>query len=118
MNCLHLTGYGIKLKVSKLKAKSQLEITNGRDSIKDNQTNYVFSPRKIPYDTIIIDGYSGYVSLQAFHWLSKNNIPVFVLDFDGTILSSILPRARSTVNWNYEYSPTTNKLYLYRNLVD
>jgi CRISPR-associated protein Cas1 len=47
----------------------------------------------MPYDTIIIDGHSGYISLQAFHWLSRNKIPVFVLDFEGSIVSSILPPA-------------------------
>ena len=29
--------------------------------------------------------------LQAFHWLSKNKIPLFILDFDGTVISSVLP---------------------------
>ncbi len=31
------------------------------------------------------------VALQAFHWLSKNKVPVYVLDVDGSLLSSILP---------------------------
>jgi CRISPR-associated protein Cas1 len=29
--------------------------------------------------------------MQAFHWLSKNNVPLFIMDFDGSIISSILP---------------------------
>jgi CRISPR-associated protein Cas1 len=91
LNMLHLSGYGIKIKTSNLKKRSELSITDGRDNYKNKQETYKSIPRKIVYDTIIIDGHSGYISLQAFHWLSKNNIPVFVLDFDGTIISSILP---------------------------
>jgi CRISPR-associated protein Cas1 len=52
-----------------------------------------FRPRRFPYTSIIIDGHSGYVSLQAFHWLSRNKVPVFILDYDGSMISSILPRA-------------------------
>jgi CRISPR-associated protein Cas1 len=52
-----------------------------------------FRPRRFPYASIIIDGHSGYISLQAFHWLSRNRVPVFILDYDGSMISSILPPA-------------------------
>ncbi len=52
---------------------------------------YRFRPRRFRHSSIIIDGHSGYVSLQAFHWLSRNRIPVFVLNFDGSLISSVLP---------------------------
>jgi CRISPR-associated protein Cas1 len=52
---------------------------------------FAFHPRRIPYDSIIIEGHSGYISFQALHWLSRNNIPVFIMNFDGSVLSSILP---------------------------
>jgi CRISPR-associated protein Cas1 len=39
----------------------------------------------------MIDGHSGYISLHALHWLSKNRVPVFVMSFDGKVISSILP---------------------------
>lgn len=91
MNILQLSGYGVKVKVDNLKNRSELTIINGKDTLNTKIETFTFTPRKIPYDTIIIDGHSGYISLQAFHWLSKNNIPVFVLDFDGTIISNILP---------------------------
>jgi CRISPR-associated protein Cas1 len=51
----------------------------------------VFRPRRFPYDSVVIDGHSGYITLQAFHWLSRNRIPVHVMNYDGTIISSILP---------------------------
>ncbi len=91
INLLHLTGYGVKVKVNNLKYSSELEVTGGRDSYRNQSTTQTFRPRKIPYDTIIIDGHSGYLSLQALHWLSKNNVPVFILNYDGTLISSILP---------------------------
>lgn len=91
LNILHLNGYGIKVKTNNLKRRANLDVTDGRDSCKSKSETYEFTPRKFPYDVIIIDGHSGYISLQAFHWLSKNNMPVFIMDFDGTILSSILP---------------------------
>jgi len=72
-------------------ARSDLQITDGRNSVNENAKVYSFRPRRIPYDSIIIDGHSGYVSLQAFHWLSRNKVPVFILNFDGSLISSILP---------------------------
>ena len=90
LNPLHLKGYGVKLRVRNLKTRSELEVTDGRDFNRPYSTS-VFRPRRFPYSSIIIDGHSGYVSLQAFHWLSKNKVPVFIMNFDGTMISSILP---------------------------
>ena len=91
MNSLHLGRYGVKLRLRRLKSSSELEVTDGREDLGDQQTTRTFRPRRVPYDSIIIDGHSGYISLQALHWLSRNNIPVFILDFDGTLITSILP---------------------------
>jgi len=92
MNPLHLSGYGVRIKVRNLRSRSELEVTDGREY--DKQENaYRFRPRRFPYSSIIIDGHSGYISLQAFHWLSRNKVPVFILDYDGSMISSILPPA-------------------------
>lgn len=91
MNPLNLHGYGVQVKVKNMKTRSELQITDGREDLKDVSLSYSFRPRRMPYNSIIIDGHSGYISLQAFHWLSKNNIPVFILNFDGSLISSILP---------------------------
>jgi len=90
MNPLHLSGYGVKIRVENLKSRSELEITDGREDAKQSST-VRFRPRRFPYSSVIIDGHSGYISLQAIHWLSKNKIPVFVMNFDGTVISSVLP---------------------------
>jgi CRISPR-associated protein Cas1 len=41
---------------------------------------------------VIIDGHSGNISLDAIKWLMRHNIPIFILDYNGTLLTSILPR--------------------------
>jgi CRISPR-associated protein Cas1 len=92
MNPLRLGGWGLKLRVQNLRSRSELEIINGRENGKYGET-YRFRPRRFPYSSIVVDGYSGYFSLQSLHWLSRNNVPVFVMNFDGSIISSILPPA-------------------------
>lgn len=86
MNPLYLTGYGVKIRVSNLESRSELEVVDGREG-----NTYAFRPRQIPFDSIIIDGHSGYVSLQALHWLSRNDIPLYVMNYDGNLISTILP---------------------------
>lgn len=90
MNPLHLSGWGVKMRVRNLRSRSELEVTDGRE---DDRAGLAvrFRPRRFPYTSIVIDGHSGYVSLQAFHWLSRNRVPVFILNFDGSLVSSILP---------------------------
>jgi len=91
MNPLHLSGYGVKIKVKNLRSRSDLHVTDGRDNFRGEPSTYTFRPRRIQYDSIIIDGHSGYISLQAFHWLSRNKVPLFILSYDGSMISSILP---------------------------
>lgn len=80
----------MKVRVRDLKTRSELEITNGREDDRSYSSSS-FRPRMFPYSSVVIDGHSGYISLQAIHWLSRNKVPVFVMDFDGTVISSILP---------------------------
>ena len=87
---MYLTGFGVKIRVSKIESRSDLEIVDGRE-YKRTMTAYAFQPREIPFDSIFIDGHSGYISFQALHWLARNNIPVFVLNYNGELISSTLP---------------------------
>lgn len=66
-------------------------VTEGREGFKQEPETHMFKPRRRTYDSMIIDGHSGYISLQAFHWLSRNNVPVYILNFDGSMVTSILP---------------------------
>jgi CRISPR-associated protein Cas1 len=90
MNPLYLSGFGVKIRVSNIETLSELEIVDGRESKVQGNT-YAFRPRQIPFDSIIIDGHSGYISFQACHWLSRNDIPVFIMNYNGQIITSILP---------------------------
>jgi len=90
LNPLHLSGYGVKVKVRNLRSRSELEVTNGREDDRPYSTS-LFRPRRFPFDSMAIDGHSGYISLQAFHWLSRNKVPVFILNYDGSVITSILP---------------------------
>jgi len=58
IDVLQLTGYGVKLRVHNLKSRSELQVTDRQSNLKDNPLLYTFSPRKIPYGTIIIDSHS------------------------------------------------------------
>jgi len=90
LNPLHLSGWGVKIKVQNLRSRSDLEVIDGREDGRQS-LSLRFRPRRFPYSSIIIDGHSGYISLQAFHWLSRNKIPVFILNYDGSLINSILP---------------------------
>jgi CRISPR-associated protein Cas1 len=90
MNPLFLGGWGVKISVQNLKSHSWLTVTDGREDTRYSVTDR-FKPRSLPYSCIVIDGRSGYISLRALHWLSRNGTPVHVLDVDGSLLSTILP---------------------------
>jgi CRISPR-associated protein Cas1 len=95
LNLLHLSGYGVKITLRNLRSRSELEVTDGKEwprTYDKPRFTLKFRPRRIPYTSIIVDGHSGYVTLQALHWLSRSKVPVFVLDeIDGSVVSSILP---------------------------
>jgi CRISPR-associated protein Cas1 len=53
---------------------------------------FEIQPRKAHFDSVVIDGHSGNITLDAIKWLMRHDIPLFVLDYNGTLLSSTLPR--------------------------
>jgi hypothetical protein len=66
MNPLHLSGWDVKIRVSNIEERSELCVKDGRQDNNEIKT-YVFPLREIPHDSIIIEGHSGYVSMQALH---------------------------------------------------
>jgi CRISPR-associated protein Cas1 len=90
MNPLLLGGFGVRVRVNRIRSLSELWVMDGRRD-KDLPRMFRFKPRQCPYTSIVINGHSGYVTLQALHWLSRNNVPLFIMNYDGSVISSILP---------------------------
>jgi len=97
LNPLLLAGFGSSLSVK----DRSLIITEGRFSPL-SFTRYSngefrepkllkFRPRQIPYDSIIVEGHSGMITFEAINWLMHHNTPVFMLDYDGSLISAIMP---------------------------
>jgi CRISPR-associated protein Cas1 len=82
MNPLLITGFGTSINVDKRK----LIITN---RLKD--TRLEFYPHKINHDGIIIDGHTGNITFEAMRWLSKHNINLTLLNWNGQLLANLLP---------------------------
>jgi len=85
MNPLLLSGFGINIEVN----RSHLTIKQ-----KDNIIE--FEPHRIPYDSIIIDGHYGSISFEAMRWLSKHDVSIALLNWNGNLLSLTL--SQETLN--------------------
>jgi len=77
-----ITGFGTSINVDKRK----LIITN---RLKD--TRLEFYPHKINHDGIIIDSHTGNITFEAMRWLSKHNINVTLLNWNGQLLANVMP---------------------------
>ncbi|MEM3845762.1 MAG: CRISPR-associated endonuclease Cas1 [Candidatus Parvarchaeota archaeon] len=84
MNPLLISGYGNSITVN----RACLTVSN-TDSQRES---YTFRPHQIPYDSIIIEGHYGSISFEAIRWLMKHDILVSVLNWNGNLLSTILPK--------------------------
>jgi CRISPR-associated protein Cas1 len=82
MNSLLITGFGTSINVDKRK----LIITN-----KLKNTKIEFYPHKINHDGIIIDGHTGNITFEAMRWLSKHNINLTLLNWNGQLLANVMP---------------------------
>jgi len=85
MNPLLLSGYGISIDVNKAHL-----------TIKQKNNVIEFDPHRIPYDYIVIDGHYGSISLEAKRWLSKHDISIALLNWNGNLLSTTL--SQETLN--------------------
>ena len=82
MNPLLITGFGTSINVDKRK----LIITNRLKG-----TKLEFFPHKISHDGIIIDGHTGNITFEAMRWLSKHNINLTLLNWNGQLLANVMP---------------------------
>jgi CRISP-associated protein Cas1 len=87
MTILVLNGHGVRIFVDGAK----LHIQDGRSSSEEKPTEYIFSPQRIDVDNIVISGQNGNISVDAIRWLVKHGVQVTVLNWDGKILTTMLP---------------------------
>lgn len=86
------------------------------------QATYELEPRRMPYDSVFVDGRTGTISLTAMKWLMRHETPLFILDYNGTLLSSTLPR--EPVNGPLKiaqidaYKDEAKRFYVAKKLVD
>jgi len=85
MNPLLLSGFGISIDVNKAHL-----------TIKQKENVMEFEPHRIPYDSIIIDGHYGSISFEAMRWLSKHDVSIALLNWNGNLLSLTL--SQETLN--------------------
>ena len=81
MNPLLLSGFGISIEVNKAHL-----------TIRQNDKAIEFEPHRIPYDSIILDGHYGSISFEAMRWLSKHDVSLTLLNWNGNLLSVTQPQ--------------------------
>ena len=86
MKTLTLSGYNIHLGVD----DGKLIIKDGRDLDKE-PIQYTYKPKFIDIDQVVLYGHTGNLSLSAIKWLMKHKIPIQVIDYDGSLLTTMDP---------------------------
>ncbi|MDR6223327.1 CRISPR-associated endonuclease Cas1 [Methanococcoides alaskense] len=97
MKMLLLNGHGINMRVDAAK----LHIKNGRFSTTEDPQEYVFSPKRMDIDSIVVYGRSGSLSLEAIRWLIKHNVQITMLDWNGKLLTTMLPSESTNVKTKF-----------------
>jgi CRISP-associated protein Cas1 len=83
MRPLLLSGYGTSLRVS----GHVLEVSNPAE-----ERHETFAAHQLPFDSVVVEGNSGTISFEAARFLAVHDIPVTFLRWDGSVLSTLLPR--------------------------
>lgn len=83
MRPLLLSGFGASLRVS----GHVLEVSNAAENRRET-----FPAHQLPFDSVVVEGNSGSISFEAARFLAVHDVPVTFLRWDGSILSTLLPR--------------------------
>ena len=78
MRILMLSGYGISITVD----GGILTIQDGHNLDQQNPEKYVYRPKFIDLDTIIVEGNSGKISFEAIRWLTKMGVQLSFENFE------------------------------------
>ncbi len=113
MNPLLLSGYGVSITVN----RACLRVSNAHSETE----SYEFRPRQIPYDSIILDGHYGSVSLEALYWLSKHDVSLSLLNWNGNMLYTAIPKetynADLRIKQYQSYLDNEKRLYIANQIV-
>ncbi|MFH1591457.1 MAG: CRISPR-associated endonuclease Cas1 [archaeon] len=83
---LVLNGHGIKVWVD----AARLKIRDGQTG-EGTPHEWTFRPKRIGIDNLVIYGRSGSFTLDAARWLIKHGTQVTLLDWNGKLLTTMLP---------------------------
>ncbi len=83
MKSLLVSGFGASVYVDKRKLFIENRLKGER---------HEFYPHQIDYDSIIIDGHTGSITFEALRWLMKHDIHLSLLNWNGNLLSTVLPK--------------------------
>lgn len=86
MRPLLLSGFGTSLRVN----GRTLEIDWCSEGRKET-----YRPQQLPFDSVVVDSMTGSVSFEALRFLAIHDVPVTLLRWNGTVLSTTLPRGSS-----------------------
>ena len=78
-------GWGSQISVN----DGRLFIKNGNRSSVEKPETYFLIPDQKKITEILIYGQTGYITLEAFKWLSLQNIQINIFNWDGSLLSSV-----------------------------
>jgi len=110
MNPLLLSGYGISI-----------DVNRAHLTIKQKEIVMEFEPHRIPYDYIVIDGHYGSISFEAMRWLSKHDVSIALLNWNGNLLSTTLSQetlnAQLKVKQYEKYLNPESRLYIASQIV-
>ena len=83
MRPLLLHGFGTSVRVN----GRTLEVAWRSEGRKE-----AYRPRQLPFDSVVVDSLTGSVSFEALRFLAVHDVPVTLLRWNGSVLSTILPR--------------------------
>lgn len=86
MRPLLLHGFGTSLRVN----GRTLEIDWRSEGRKES-----YRPQQLPFDSVVVDSLTGSVSFEALRFLALHDVPVTLLRWNGSVLSTTLPRGPS-----------------------
>lgn len=86
MRPLLLHGFGTSVRVN----GRTLEIDWRSEGRKES-----YRPQQLPFNSVVVDSLTGSVSFEALRFLAIHDVPVTLLRWNGSVLSTILPRGPS-----------------------